>query len=322
MEVERPKPKQKAKSPEVLARVENFGYNHSHNFTQKTNQRDSLHLIDSLGDINGSMKIGNYGDNLNYSQAMTKSCTNNNNRYKKNIWETSEVKPKPYISEKSKIIANSKKTTNASVHDRLHQEALSKQKIKKRDRSNNSYSTEKRFNISDLNPTERKPRRKKKRKGRSMYSFYHDNLNHGHRLYRQGLKKLEDDEQKHREALALREREELNHSFHPKINSISCNIIEPNDTKPEDKLLMKGILARDKRDQKRAEIQYKKLTEFSFHPRINENSRKIIGERAKYFNDGCEIGLTSPYDLAPDQFHLLYEDAMKRVDRHINIYSK
>ena len=91
---------------------------------------------------------------MRYSNTIT-SGPSRTNKHKHNLWKSVEWSSKPSINEKSKRIANMKKTSNISVHDRLHQQALSKQKIEKREAQNNSFSLENRFDISDLNPIDK-----------------------------------------------------------------------------------------------------------------------------------------------------------------------
>lgn len=99
--------------------------------TQKRKPKQGLYFIDNLetNTLNHSMtnmkKLYNtqnpYTNYLNYSKTVTGSSSNN------------AMFGRPYINENSKRIANSKKTSNISVYDRLHQQALSKQKIEKRE---------------------------------------------------------------------------------------------------------------------------------------------------------------------------------------------
>ena len=149
-----------------------------------------------------------------------------------------------------------KKTTNISVHDRLHQQALSKQKIEKREAQNSSFSIENRFDISDLNPEEKK-KRYKRRKGKSMNAPSRTSLNYGIRLYQKGIKQIEEIERKYKEALAVKEENELkDHTFQPKINPVSFYYGSKGSERPEEHLIKHGQMIKDKIDQKRAEIMY------------------------------------------------------------------
>lgn len=211
----------------------------------------------------------------------------------------------------------------------MHQHALSKQKIEKRESKNkdtknsyqnSSFSLEKRFDISDLNPSDTK-RKIKKRKGKSMNAAYRTTLNYGVRLYQKGLQKLEEVERKHKEALAAKEATEANDAtFHPKINQVS-NYFASND-RPENHLIKQGMLVKDKLDQKRAASLYETQQACSFHPAINGNSRKIAEQRSQFFeDDGVPEEYSNFSSNYNDQFSHLYEDAMKRVERHNKIYS-
>jgi len=231
----------------------------------------------------------------------------------------SDYTNKPAINQKSKRIANSKKTSNISVHNRLHQQALSKQKIEKREANDSSFSTEKRFDVSDLNPTEKKSKGRH-RKGKSMNSHHRIPLNYGTRLYQKGIQKIEDVERKHQQALVLREFDEVKDlSFHPKINPVSYYYGAKQNEKLEDYLLNKGLMTKDKLDQKRAETMYERQQNCTFQPKININSRKIADQRDNFYEGDIEQENNS--SSTQDQFLHLYDDAMKRIERHNQIYS-
>jgi hypothetical protein len=134
---------------------------------------------------------------------------------------------------------------------------------------------------------------------------------------------MEEIERKHQEAIAKRELEELkDHTFHPKILPVSNNNKSRADERPEDILLRKGMLAQDKIEQKRAEMLYEVQQANSFHPNINDNSRKIAGQRSQFFEDDYAGDENSnQFGHQSDQFLNLYDDAMKRVERHDKIYS-
>lgn len=85
-----------------------------------------------------------------------------------------------------------------------------------------------------------------------MNAPYRASLNYGVRLYQKGVQKLEEIERKHKEALAAKEMYESEDlTFHPKINPISYYFGSKNE-RPEDYLIKKGMLAKDKIEQKRA----------------------------------------------------------------------
>ena len=156
-----------------------------------------------------------------------------------------------------------------------------------------------------------------------MNVAYRTTLNYGTRLYQKGLQKLEDVERRHQEALALKEQDELkDHTFHPKINPVSNLYGTKGAIRPEDNLIQKGMLVQDKLEQKRAEAIYETQKSHSFHPHINDNSRKMADQRSQFFSEEY-VGDETANNLSrrPDQFLHLYEDAMKRVERHNKIYS-
>lgn len=263
-----------------------------------------------------------YSNYLRYSNTITSgpSWTNKN---KQNLWKSVECSSKPSINEKSKRIANMKKTTNISVHDRLHQQALSKQKIEKREAQNNSFSIENRFDISELNPEEKR-KRYKRRKGKSMNAPSRASLNYGIRLYQKGIKQIEEIERKYKEALAAKEENELKDlTFQPKINPVSFYFGTKGSERPEEHLIKHGQMIKDKIDQKRAEIMYYNQKAWSFRPKINANSKNIAEQRSKFFEDDVVAEEHSNKELVskPDQFIHLYEDAMNRLERHNKIYS-
>lgn len=138
---------------------------------------DSKMLNQSLNNVNTLYNYQTpYANYLNYSQSIKSSIKQLNS---KNLWHSMEGDHRPWINEKSKKIANSKKTSNISVHNRLHQNALSKQKIRQRQGQNHSFSIEKRFDINDLNQIESNTNSKKKRrKNKSMNAAYKPNSNY------------------------------------------------------------------------------------------------------------------------------------------------
>jgi hypothetical protein len=164
---------------------------------------------------------------------------------------------------------------------------------------------------------------KNENKGKSLNAPYRTTLNYGTRLYQKGIQKMEEIERKHQEEKIKKEFEELKeHTFHPKILPVSKYYGSKADEKPEDNLIKKGLLTQDKLEQKRAEVLYGIQNSNSFHPNINENSRKIADQRNQFFEDDY-IGDENSNQYGPqsDQFLNLYDDAMKRVERHNKIYS-
>jgi hypothetical protein len=89
--------------------------------------------------------------------------------------------------------------------------------------------------------------------------------------------------------------------------------------KLEDYLLNKGLMTKDKLDQKRAETMYERQQNCTFQPKININSRKIADQRDNFYEGDIEQENNS--SSTQDQFLHLYDDAMKRIERHNQIYS-
>lgn len=82
-------------------------------------------------------------------------------------------------------------------------------------------------------------------------------------------------------------------------------------------------MTKDKIDQMREEILYNNLKSCSFKPKINDNSRKITKQKALYLEEQFSPDEYQNGDPSaqPDQFTILYDDAMKRIERHQKIYS-
>ena len=61
----------------------------------------------------------------------------------------------------------------------------------------------------------------------------------------------------------------------------------------------------------------------SFKPKINKNSKKIADQRNRFFEEDmvADEHSSALNSFKPDQFLHLYDDAMKRVERHSKIYS-
>ena len=93
-----------------------------------------------------------------------------------------------------------------------------------------------------------------------MNTQYRTTLNYGTRLYQKGIQKLEEVERKHKQAMIEKEVNETKDlSFHPKINPVSYYYGSKGEERLEDYLLKKGMLTKDKIEQKRAERLYATL---------------------------------------------------------------
>lgn len=73
----------------------------------------------------------------------------------------------------------------------------------------------------------------------------------------------------------------------------------------------------------RAEILYNNQKSCSFKPKINDNSRKIAEQREMIYEKEITPDEYQNFNgmSQADQFALLYDDAMKRIERHQKIYS-
>lgn len=319
----------------ILNEISNMDYNNGLN-TQKQMVKQNINFMKNLDSRSLNQSMGNanvaynnvaqtpYGEFGNYNQSLRSSSKHKSGS---NLWYSVGQDNKPWINDKSKQIANSKKTSNISVHNRLHQHALSKQRIEHRNNHNSSLTIEQRFDISELNHiSSMKSTSKKRRKNKSLNGVSKTfSTDYGSRLYNNGVKKIEEVERKHKEAQLLNEINETKDlTFQPTINPISYHYGSSENELPEDNLIKKGIMSKDKIEQMRAEVTYSNHQSCSFKPKINENSRKIANQREQFFDDEIvpdENNEHSRGRMQPNQYLQLYDDAMKRVDRHNNIYS-
>ena len=127
-----------------------------------------------------------WNSNENDDKILSRSINNGSNSIEKLI--------KPFINEKSIKTANSKHIGDISVHERLHQQALSNQKITKRETFNHSFCIDEN-QINDLHSV---CYNKKKKKNKSVKSNWINMSNWVDRLYNQGLKKMYEVERKHK----------------------------------------------------------------------------------------------------------------------------
>ena len=94
--------------------------------------------------------------------------------------------------------------------------------------------------------------------------------NYGHELYKKGLKKLYEKENKFWQAmLQWNQEEESNLTFQPEINPISRFFGRPENSKPEDYLISKGRETKEKLEMKRYENMYEEQKKCKFRPKVN-----------------------------------------------------
>jgi hypothetical protein len=147
-------------------------------------------------------------------------------------------------------------------------------------------------------------------------------MNYGTRLYQKGIQRQEEIERKHKQAMIQKEINEMKDlSFHPTINPVSYYFGSKGEEKLEDYLLKKGMLTKDKIEQKRAERLYTTLQSWSFQPKINNYSRKIVDQRDQFFGEEMSIDDQNSQFERDKKFNELYSDAMRRFERHDKIYS-
>ena len=73
------------------------------------------------------------------------------------------------------------------------------------------------------------------------------------------------------------EEEEL--TFQPQINPISRFFGRPDDERPEDYLMNKGRMTKEKLEKKRSEALFKRTEDCVFHPTVNKQSMRMVNER-------------------------------------------
>ena len=183
----------------------------------------------------------------------------------------------PFINENSRKIARSKRTTNAPVHERLHQQAIQKQKVAKREKEKSQNNTFFLPNSLDL------PKRKKTQKRKVSKSFSNAK-NHGTYLYDKGLQSLEMKANRHREAILREQQEEDSDlTFKPQINPISRYFGRKDNERLEDRLANCGMITKEKLEKKRSEMLFYDQNKFDFHPQVNKESERIMDEKSRYF---------------------------------------
>lgn len=252
---------------------------------------------------------------------------------------------KPFISSKSSEIASKKRIQNSKIHDRLHTEALNKQKALRRQNeklNGASYEASSIMNNSFSGP------RSTQKRGRTLMEKSHTARNrtpnnYGEKLYHNGLKKMEEKKRKQQKDKLEKEMMEFDSlTFRPQINPVSRHFGRSKHKNLEDHLIEKGKKTNDMIEKKRSEILFEEQHRHSFKPKINKHSSKIIMERSRQFLEESGAmhssnishstdrkqtnhNIDSSYMSANnklDKFKLLYDDAIKRKQRKDEIYSK
>ena len=188
----------------------------------------------------------------------------------------------PYINQNSRKIVNQKRTTNASVHERLDYQAVQKQKVAKRmeDKKENNNTFFLPHQIDEPMGLKTKRSKKKVSKSFTRAGTSQDRSNQGVRLYNKGMKQIELKEQKHREAM-MKEQEKVDEdlTFHPRINPISRYFGRQPHQRLEDHLLQKGMEVKEKLEKKRSAIHFGVQNEFDFKPKVCEKSERMVEDK-------------------------------------------
>lgn len=97
-------------------------------------------------------------------------------------------------------------------------------------------------------------------------------MNYGQRLYQKGLKKKEEREREIKEFKKEKEiKDQRYYTYKPEIDKNSKQIIENmNRDKPENRLLMMGQVALEKKEQQRTVFLIEDKLKCTFHPEVNK----------------------------------------------------
>ena len=106
---------------------------------------------------------------------------------------------KPHINSHSVLLANKKRIPGGTVHSRLHNAALNKQKVKKRE---NARMTDVSYEASTLINGSFTGQRSAKKRGRNLIDNIYTERNrtpnnYGEKLYQDGLKRMEERERRY-----------------------------------------------------------------------------------------------------------------------------
>jgi len=220
-----------------------------------------------------------------------------------NTYQPSSSQHNPQINEKSRRIMEQRYAgKKVNVHDRLHQQAQIKNKMKQ-----NLEQTETSFNTSTKKTTSDK-----------KY------LNIGHRLYMKGLKKREETERAIAEAKVERKKkEESGLTFRPVINENAHELAKRSYEPPEFSLIQRGRTAAEKKEKAKAMKLQMEMKDCSFKPQITKMSERIINEKKKTMTDISAVSASasaSERDFNKDNFAQLYDEAQRRRDRQQHVY--
>lgn len=313
---------------------------HISSYSQMSNEEDSFNMHTNNAynyDTPGPILIN---PNKNDKRMLTvKASDMAKNRLKpRNSQSYSQLTSKephvPSINTHSAMLANKKRRPiNDNIHERLHAEAVRKiSQQKKLEQLNNDNS--KTGHSTYRNRSANRNQQTLIQNARSQRDRTPNNI--GERLYKNGLKRLEEKEKKSLQEKMMREMAEVqNLTFKPKINPIS-RYFGRDDSKPlEDHLIEKGKRSKDMIEKKRNEELFERQNSHSFKPMINKNSEKMIMERSRQYLEESAAILSNSQDSSHhnpnssvltankklDKFMLLYDDAIKRKQRKDNIYS-
>lgn len=101
---------------------------------------------------------------------------------------------RPYINSNSQMLANKKRLPNEPIFDRLHTDAVNKQKVQKRLQAINCEPS---FEASDIASNSFNGLKSTQRKSRKLLASSHTARNrtpnnYGEKLYQKGLKTIEE----------------------------------------------------------------------------------------------------------------------------------
>lgn len=170
-----------------------------------------------------------------------------------------------------------------NVHERLHQQALYKQKAQRK-KQDLDKQQEQREKMGHTAPANFYPRTTVNRGDTDLPPGY----SAGDRLYKQGIKAREQklkQIQEQKKEQEQKEKKEL--TFKPSISKHSKSIIlrSGENKNPEVHLLKRGQAMKEKLEKKRVELEQEERQKHTFKPQINEISDRINEERSKIMRE-------------------------------------
>ncbi|TNV74359.1 hypothetical protein FGO68_gene10317 [Halteria grandinella] len=234
---------------------------------------------------------------------------------------------------------------NISVHHRLHQQAVSKQRqyiphnnnvMGQTFHSNSNNPLRRVLNLSAQNSPSHQHRSQSAQDNGNNSSLKRsaprELINYGERLYIKGLKRKEEQSRLLKEVKAQQEMQKLNQfcSFQPQINEVSRIIAHPlrgEGQSAEDALIKYGVQARERVEQKRSERLFREVAECRFHPQISKKSELMVRQKAQggYESDGGAVqerDRQAREKMFDDKFSSLYYDALRRKERQEKVYAR